>query len=92
MDTEGAELQIIEGMRQTLTEYSPTILFEADVNMDRFGYKVSDLLNLITATGDYDLYANLPSGRLQSYGQQPTSDILAVASRHRDRIDRSWID
>jgi FkbM family methyltransferase len=92
MDTEGAELQILEGMRQTLTEYSPTILFEADVNMDRFGYNVSDLLNLITSTGDYDFYANLPSGRLQRYDQQPTSDILAVPSRHRDRIDQSWID
>jgi FkbM family methyltransferase len=92
MDTEGAELQILEGMRQTLTEYSPTILFEADVNMDRFGYNVSDLLKLIASTGEYDFYANLASGRLQRYQQQPTSDILAVARRHRDRIEQSWID
>jgi FkbM family methyltransferase len=92
MDTEGAELQILEGMRRTLAEYTPTILFEADVNMDRFGYNVSDLLNLIASTGDYDFYANLPTGKLQPYEQQPTSDILAVARRHRDRIDRSWID
>ena len=30
IDTEGAELQILRGMRKTLEEYSPTVLFEAD--------------------------------------------------------------
>jgi FkbM family methyltransferase len=92
MDTEGAELQILEGIRQTLMEYSPTILFEADSNMDRFGYGVSNLLALISSTGDYDFYANLATGRLQIYKQQQTSDILAVANRHRDRIDKHWIE
>ena len=93
MDTEGAELQILEGMRQTLVEHSPTILFEADANMNRFGYGASDLLALISSTGDYDFYANLATGKLQRYEQQhQASDVLAVASRHRHRIDQNWID
>lgn len=92
MDTEGAELQILEGMRRTLMERSPTILFEADINMNRFGYNVLDLLKLIGSTGNYDFYANLPTGKLQIYEQQPTSDILAIASRHRHRVDKDWMD
>ena len=93
IDTEGAELQILEGMRQTLIEHAPTILFEANSNMDRFGYGASDLLALISSTGDYDFYANLATGKLQRYEQQDqASDVLAVAGRHRNRIDQNWID
>jgi FkbM family methyltransferase len=92
IDTEGAELQILDGMRKTLMEYSPTILFEADANMDRFGYSASDLITLISSAGSYDFYATSASGRLQIYKRQQTSDILAVARRHRDRINQDWVD
>jgi FkbM family methyltransferase len=86
IDTEGAELQILDGMRNTLKDYSPTILFEADVNMNRFGFGAADLITVISSAGDYDFYATSASGRLQRYQRQQTSDILAVASRHRHRI------
>ena len=92
IDTEGAELQILEGMRKTLTDHSPTILFEADENMTRFGYSAADLITLISSAGDYDFYATSASGRLQRYQRQQTSDILAVASRHRHRINQNWVD
>jgi hypothetical protein len=60
--------------------------------MGRFGYSASDLLTLISSTGDYDFYVAFATGRLQIYGQQQTSDILAVASRHRHRINQNWLD
>jgi hypothetical protein len=93
MDTEGAELQILDGMRKTLKEYSPTILFEADSNMSRFGHSALDLITLISSAGNYDFYATSATGRLQIYERQQTSDILAVARRHRDRINnQNWVD
>jgi FkbM family methyltransferase len=92
IDTEGAELQILDGMRKTLMDYSPTILFEADSNMSRFGYCVSDLIALISSADDYDFYATSASGRLERYQGQQTSDILAVATRHRHRIKQNWVD
>jgi FkbM family methyltransferase len=91
LDTEGAELQVLQGMRKTLEEYSPTILLEADQNMIRFGYGAPDLIELIASAGDYDFYAVMSSGGLQRYAGQQSSDILAVASRHRSRIDRNWL-
>jgi FkbM family methyltransferase len=91
MDVEGAELQILHGMRRTLEEHSPTILFEADQNMSRFGYSSSDLIELIASAGNYDFYAVLPSGSLQRYTGKQSSDILAVASRHRSRINPKWL-
>jgi hypothetical protein len=91
MDTEGAELQILQGMRQTLEEYSPTVLLEADQNMSRFGYGASDLIELIASAGNYDFYAVLSNGSLQRYAGQQSSDILAVASRHRSRIESNWL-
>jgi len=77
MDTEGAELRILNGMRQTLVKYSPTIVLEADSNMSRFGYSASDLITLISSVGNYDFYGT------------PGWDILAVARRHRDR-NHGW--
>jgi FkbM family methyltransferase len=91
IDTEGAELQILAGMRETLIQYSPTILFEADENMDRFEYSASDLIRLISSTGEYDFYATSISAKLKIYEGQQTSDILAVSGRHRDRITQEWI-
>jgi FkbM family methyltransferase len=90
IDTEGAEQRILDGMRKTLMEYSPTILFEADSNMSRFGYSASDLVTLISSTGNYDFYATSATGALQIYDRQQTADILAVARRHRDRISQNW--
>jgi len=91
IDTEGAELRILNGMRTTLREFSPSILFEADVNMNRFGYGVSDLIALISSAGTYDFYGVSDTGVLQIYNQQEASDVLAVARRHRDRINQNWV-
>jgi len=92
IDTEGAELKILNGMRKTLMEYSPSILFEADENMSRFGYSASDLITLISSIGNYDFYATSATGRLLTYNQLQASNILAVARRHRDRINQNWVD
>jgi FkbM family methyltransferase len=88
IDTEGAELRILEGMRQTLEEHSPSLLFEADQNMDRFGYGADDLIHLISSANDYKFYTVLDDGNVQSYVRQARSDnILAIARRHQSRME-----
>jgi FkbM family methyltransferase len=92
IDTEGAELKILDGMRKTLEEYSPSILFEADQNMNRFGYGADDLISLISSASDYKFYIVLDDGKLQNYVRQGRSDnILAIASRHQSRISKDWV-
>ena len=60
--------------------------------MARFGYGACDLIALISSAGNYDFYAVSPSGTLQRYARQQFSDILAVAGRHRCRLDSSWVE
>ena len=92
IDTEGAELKILNGMRKTLEEYSPSILLKADQNMDRFGYGADDLISLISSANDYKFYTLLDDGKLQSYVRKGRSDnILAIASCHQSRINKDWV-
>jgi FkbM family methyltransferase len=92
IDTEGAELQIMQGMSITLGKFSPSLLFEADSNMTRFGYATSDLIKLLRSMSDYEFYEILPKGSLRKYEGQAASNILAVAPRHRKRLDQNWLD
>lgn len=55
-DVEGAELQVFEGALQTLKDYKPTVLFESDVNCERFGYRPSDLVAILKGVGYSEIY------------------------------------
>jgi FkbM family methyltransferase len=56
IDIEGGELAALSGASATIASYHPYIIFESDVNMDRFGYTRKDVLDLIKATGPYDFF------------------------------------
>jgi len=92
IDTEGSELRIFRGMLNTLKEFSPSILFEADSNMGRFGYCATDLITILSSAGVYDFFSISDSGGLARYERQPNANILAVSQRHRERIHQDWID
>jgi len=47
LDVEGSELSVLRGAPRTLREHQPYLLFEADENMNRFGYSKGELFDLI---------------------------------------------
>ncbi len=88
IDTEGAELKILHGMSETIHSASPSLIFEADENMERFGYSGRDLIDYLMTLQDYRLYSILPNGQLRPWAPRLASDVLAVAPRHLDRITK----
>ncbi len=58
IDVEGAELPSLQGADRLLKAHKPTILFECgtDVQLQRFGYKRSDLFAFLVERG-YDVYS-----------------------------------
>ena len=53
IDVEGGELDVFRGMQNIIRGITPYIIFEADDNMDRFGYDREDLFNFILNLTDY---------------------------------------
>jgi FkbM family methyltransferase len=49
VDTEGAEMKIFQGMTETIKKRGPSVVFEADENLERFGYKATDLLSFLSS-------------------------------------------
>lgn len=91
VDTEGAEMKIFHGMDETIRSSSPSLVFEADENMKRFGYSGDDLVAYLGTLRDYDMYSILPEGRLTRWKPGVASDVLAVAPGHRDRVTPDWM-
>jgi FkbM family methyltransferase len=73
IDVEGAELAVIRGAQQTISEYMPIIIFEADINMQRFDYTLADIIdqlqhyNVRTVHGMRDI-ATMKAEDLEMYG------------------------
>jgi FkbM family methyltransferase len=57
IDVEGGELDVFRGARQVISQYAPTIIFEADDNMERFDYTRKDIIEELTHSHDYSFYA-----------------------------------
>jgi FkbM family methyltransferase len=91
IDTEGAEQKILRGMAETIRGASPSLVFEADENMARFGYSGADLVEYLCSMHDYSIYSIIPDGRLAPWAPKVASDVLAVAPRHADRITADWL-
>jgi hypothetical protein len=90
IDTEGAELKVFEGMAETIRTSRPSRIFEADDNMERFGYTASDLLDRLGSMQDYHYYSVLLDGQLRPWVAEVASNVLAVSPPHRDRITDDW--
>lgn len=54
IDVEGAEIAALTGASQTIRDHRPHIIFESDENMDRYGYRRKDLLDLLSALCPYE--------------------------------------
>ena len=56
IDVEGAEWDVFQGARQTLAAHRPPIVFECDVNVQRFGYTRRQLCDFLRSIGGYRFY------------------------------------
>jgi hypothetical protein len=56
LDVEGSELSVLRGAVRTLEAHQPYLIFEADENMQRFGYTKKELFELIRSAHDYTFY------------------------------------
>ena len=56
IDVEGGELDVFRGAIEVVKKYAPIIIFEADVNMRRFGYSLMDLMAILSATIPYEFF------------------------------------
>jgi FkbM family methyltransferase len=56
IDVEGAERDVFEGARRTLTQHRSAIVFESDRNAERFGYTRRQLCDLLRQMADYVFY------------------------------------
>jgi FkbM family methyltransferase len=91
IDTEGSERDILRGMEVTLREHAPSLVFEADENMVRFGYSGDDLIAYLKTLHDYEVFSILADGGLCAWKPGKASDVLAVSPRHRDRVAGDWV-
>lgn len=87
IDVEGAETKVFEGARQTLRTNNPSVIFEADENLVRFGVEVQNVFDSLLQATRYRFYAIEPDGYL-SIARHPYNckNYLALAPRHFDRI------
>lgn len=56
IDVEGAELEVFRGAAELLRSRPPAIAFEADQNMERFGYHRADLIGFLSSCAPYRYY------------------------------------
>ena len=57
-----ARLDVIRGAENTIRDYRPKFVLEADENMARFGYTRTDLMGLIDSLGAYEYFEVTDSG------------------------------
>jgi FkbM family methyltransferase len=91
LDVEGSELSVLRGALRTLEAHQPYLIFEADANMQRFGYSKKELFELIRSTHDYSFYdVECDSDghfarvrRLEGAADSSRDDVLAVPKKRR---------
>lgn len=89
VDTEGAELFVLQGASRLLTAQQPTVVCEIGRGLlrERYGVEASQLIALMTEHG-YDMYRLERGGRLvlADLSESHDGNYVFAANRHRDRI------
>jgi len=89
IDIEGAEIAVFIGGRQLIQSSLPSIFFEADVNLERFSRRPSDVISTIKSLGPYDIYLIEKDDLISVDANRenlPYGNYLAVSPHHRDRL------
>lgn len=80
IDVEGSELDVFQGAKRTIQEYAPYIIFEADANMERFGYTRQDLLDYLLTLVNYRFFFVTQDGfrMIENIKDERFGDMIAV--------------
>lgn len=83
IDVEGAELSVFSGARKTIALYRPHLLFESDENMQRYGYRRRDVVDLLDSLCDYRYFFVTAAGAripltAETLEDRQHADVLAV--------------
>lgn len=83
LDVEGAELSVFSGARRTIALHRPHLLFESDENMQRFGYRRRDVLDLLDSLCEYRYFFVTAAGAripltAETLEDRQHADVLAV--------------
>jgi FkbM family methyltransferase len=62
IDIEGGELAAFQGAHKTLAAHPPVIVFESDINSERFGYTQDDVIGYLRSVAEYQFYNLLKDG------------------------------
>jgi FkbM family methyltransferase len=89
MDVEGGELAVVHGAMATLANHRPAVLFESDVNQERFGYTRADLCGALRRCAPYRFFAVERGGGfapLDAKGAGPARRADSVLAIAEDRL------
>jgi FkbM family methyltransferase len=92
IDVEGAEMSVLTGAARLLHEHQPSLVFEADANMQRFGMSRRDLFAELRRHAPYRMFAVTRTSELMPIDETddpdtlPQSDYAAVAPRYLNRV------
>jgi FkbM family methyltransferase len=92
IDVEGAEKLVLNGAKETIKKYLPSILMEMnEVNARSFNYSCKELLEILQNLGEYEFYKfeseRKPLERMKDINDFHHGDnVLALASKHKSRI------
>ncbi len=81
IDVEGGEFDVFCGARETISNFSPTIIFESDENMTRWGYGREEILRLLSEYAPYKFYVLLSDGTARIHRSDDSSrpfDMVAT--------------
>jgi FkbM family methyltransferase len=88
IDVEGGELAVLRGAHETFVRSIPSIVFEADENLRRFGTDPDELVKTISSFGEYRFFQIGSSGMLSPIEKiKSEGNFLALSARHNGRMD-----
>jgi FkbM family methyltransferase len=88
VEVEGAEMEVFDGARAFLTSNKPTVIFECDDNVLRFGHMLADVITLFRELG-YDRFYHIRSNgqyeALETTHSCSSGDFIATTARRAER-------